>query len=108
MSKSASTVHRKKKTGDLPFSFYNLVPKQACHKCGQRLWSAEAVNLTWSCAVCGNLIYYTYGALKQQIDLVMQSDRGKDYVYSTDGRCILPKKNEELRRIRFCKQMKRK
>jgi len=82
-------------------NFYNLTPRPHCHKCGKHQWMAEATQLTWSCNACGNLIYYTYGALKQQIDLVFQSHRGDEYVYSPDKKTIVPVKNEELRRIKF-------
>ena len=97
-------ARRKIKTTD---GLSNLYPKQPCHKCGKRLWTVEVTPLTWGCGICGNLIYYSYGTLKQQIDIVMQSDRKDEFVKSADGKSTLPKKNEEIRKIKFEQQMQK-
>jgi ribosomal protein L37AE/L43A len=86
----------------------NGQPRQNCHKCGKHYWSYTVAPKTWSCVYCGNLIYFNYGAFKQQIDLVMESHRGEDYVKSTDKTKIYPKLNEEIKRIKFSEKRKQK
>lgn len=79
----------------------NLLPIQPCHKCGKTLWNFTSEKCVWSCTCCGNLIYYAFGVLDQQIDRVMlSSDRSMEFVYTEDERCIKPKKNDDLKMLR--------
>ena len=77
-----------------------LKPIAVCNKCGSTIWTREEQRLTWSCLKCGNLIYYLRGELIQQIDFVMQSARGKEYVHTTNN-TIIPKTSDAIRRIRL-------
>ena len=80
----------------------DVLPSEACHKCGKVVWTFTDEPYTWSCSYCGNIIYLTYGALRQQIDFLMSNpERRVEFVKSIDGGSIRPKKNEELKRIRF-------
>jgi hypothetical protein len=80
----------------------NLIPKETCHKCGKRSWNFTTEKCTWSCICCGNLIYFSFGVLEQQIDKVMASSaRSSEFVYSEEGDYIKPKKDETLKKLRF-------
>lgn len=83
-------------------------PKEYCHKCGKRYWDNTVVSKTWGCLYCGNLIYFNYGAFKQQIDLIMESSRGDDFVRSPDGKTIIPKSNAQIKSINFSKKLEGK
>lgn len=84
-----------------------LIPKEACHKCGKCKWVFED-EYTWICGNCGNLIILNYGVLIQQIDIVMNTKtRNKEYIKSVDGKVVKPKKNEELKKIKFNNSRKR-
>ena len=79
-----------------------LIPREKCHKCGKNLWEYNDEPYTWSCPYCGNLIYFTYGVLKQQIDIVAEHrERRGEFVKSVSGDTIKPKRNETLKKIRF-------
>ena len=80
----------------------NLIPKDRCHKCGKASWGFTEEKCTWECIYCGNLIYFSFGALEQQIDKVMASPiRCNEFIYSEDGTHIKPKKDETLKKLRF-------
>ena len=80
----------------------NLIPKATCNKCGKKTWNFTTEKGTWTCICCGNLIYYNFGALEQQIDRIMASpSRSKDFVYSEDGSYIKPKKDETLKALHY-------
>lgn len=85
-------------------------PSEHCHKCGGGYWLRDAEPLTWGCIYCGNRAYYIHGVLRQQIDSIVAatSPRAGDYVYSADGKKIVPKLNEDIKRIRFMQAMDKK
>lgn len=62
------------------------------------------MQFTWGCAYCGNLLYFTYGATRQQIDLVMASPRGHEFARSESGKSIVPIRNQDLLAIDFAKK----
>jgi len=79
-----------------------LIPNVKCKKCGKNQWEYTDEPYSWSCPYCGNLIYFTYGELRQQIDVLMASqERRAEYVKSVDGASIKPKRNETLKKLRF-------
>lgn len=47
----------------------SIAPSGSCHKCDKTCWVEQAEPLVWSCFYCGNLAYYTYGTMRQQIDI---------------------------------------
>jgi len=51
-----------------------ITPKDNCSKCNKKLWIEQAEPLVWSCFYCGNLAYFTYGEMIQQIDIVRAND----------------------------------
>ncbi len=83
-----------------------LTPTVLCHKCGKKLWFLDAEPLTWDC-LCGNQAYFTHGEVKQQIDAVLESSRGTDFVHSPTG-TIVPKKSVVLTTHKFKCQLEKK
>lgn len=82
-------------------------PSESCHKCGKSYWSNTEMKHSWSCVYCGNLIYFSYGSFRQQIDLVLASEnRSSEFVRSPCGTKIMPKTNETLKRLRFKERTK--
>lgn len=80
----------------------DLIPVEPCHKCGKTVWNFTSEKCVWSCTCCGNLIYYMFGVLDQQIDRVMaSSERSKEFVYTETGDGIRPKHNEEIKYIKY-------
>jgi len=99
---------------DKDVDFSDLYPKQKCHKCGQDFWEADIEPLTWHCVYCGNLIYYTLGTLKQQIDVVFNADdihlsaqeESEDMYASIDK--VLDKIDVQLRKLKDKEKDRRK
>lgn len=77
-----------------------MIPNQKCRKCGKKYWVADGDPMTWRCIYCGNYIYFTYGAFKQQIDFIMAS-RQKEFVRDEERGTTAPKTSEEIRKIKF-------
>jgi len=96
--KKSTPIHRQDNKALDP---YYAAPVAKCKKCGRSIWASSNTTLTWSCVHCGNLIYYTFGKLLQQIECVMQSSRKNEFVYSVNGKCIYPKGNEDLKKLKF-------
>lgn len=67
-----------------------------CKKCGRSVWVKTLRHLTWECTHCGNITYFIFGNLVQQIERVMQSDRKRDFMYSEDGKIIVPRIKESI------------
>lgn len=76
-----------------------IEPKEECHKCHNEMWMRDLEPYTWYCPICGNRVYFTYGTLRQQIDIVLLSQRGHDFVVSESG-CIVPRRNDEISHIK--------
>lgn len=76
-------------------------PRCHCHKCGRHTWILEVEPMTWGCAICGNRIYFIHGALRQQIDAVMNSGRKYEFIYSVGGKTLLPKTADDVRTLRI-------
>lgn len=68
----------------------SLKPSGRCKKCGKVQWVRDIPPLTWTCLQCGNSLYIEFGRVIQQIEVIMQSDRGKEYV-QTDRGTIIPR-----------------
>jgi ribosomal protein L37AE/L43A len=68
----------------------SIVPSGPCRKCGKSQWARDIAPLTWSCLQCGNLLYIEFGKVTQQIDVILRSDRGKEYEQTNRG-TIIPK-----------------
>lgn len=83
----------------------DMLPIVPCHKCGKKApWKFTEEKLVWGCLYCGNLIYFRFGALEQQIDKVKTSlNRGNEFVHTLEGDGLKPKKDEQLKRLRYRK-----
>lgn len=90
------------------YKYENLCPPDNCHKCGKHYWAQGEEPLSWSCICCGNIAYFTLGRFHQQIDAVIRSNRNEDYVLSEEGHAVLPKKNNDIKKINFNKKRKKK
>lgn len=98
----------KKSRDTIKDKLLGLFPKDYCKKCGRRSWVHGLETLSWSCAYCGNIIYLTYGAFKQQIEIVMMSFSGESFMYSVDKKKIIPKKDEELKALLYSQEKAKK
>lgn len=76
-----------------------------CKKCGYSVWE-RVEKLEYSCVKCGNLLFYTYGAPYQQIEAIMRSQRGDDFVRTPNG-TIVPKYDSVTAKIKFIKARER-
>ena len=70
-----------------------------CKKCGEHVWE-RIEDLEYSCVKCGNLLYYTFGTPYQQIESIMRSQRGEDFVHTPAG-TIVPKYDSVTAKIKF-------
>lgn len=95
-------------TKDSGFRQVQKTSRMACRKCGGASWTRDAEPLTWGCVYCGNRAYLTHGTFRQQVDSIMASARRTEYVYSPDGKKIVPKLNETVKRIRFAREQDRR
>ncbi len=98
-------ITARKNLGANLYGFNDLLPTVNCHKCGTKSWLKEVEPLAWGCSVCGNRVYYTYGALRQQIDIVMSTNRRHEFVRSLDGKCIASKLNDTVKMLRLRKSI---
>ena len=108
MKKSECVAHIKKVNNIWKdkYRYKDIAPSEPCHKCGKTYWTDGEEPFTWTCLCCGNTIYFTLGAFYQQVDTLLRSQRKDDYVYAEDSAKILPRKNNDLKNIRFKKQVK--
>ena len=80
----------------------SMTPSVPCNKCRGHTWFPDTEPLAWKCTYCGNTMYYLYGTLRQQIDvLVNQESRKKDFIKSTDGKSVVAKRSEEVKMLKF-------
>lgn len=85
-----------------------LNPKVSCKKCRNKFWSLDVIPLAWKCAICGNGLYFRYGTYFQQIEDIIRSRRGNDFVLSPDKKAYQAKASLDIKKIRYNRYLHRK